>query len=158
MSVEITAEHEGAIRQHGEAGFPNEICGVLLGREHAGHKTVVELLPIENQFESDEQYHRFLITPTDMLRAERLARGKGLSVVGFYHSHPEAEAIASAYDRDHAWPWYSYIIVSVKARAADELRSWTLRDDRSAFDEETVTVVGGQGSGGRGQSAVVSET
>ena len=61
-------------------------------------------------------------------------------MVGFYHSHPEAEAIASNYDRDHAWPWYSYIIVSVKDRQARELRSWTLRDDRSAFDEEPVSV------------------
>jgi len=150
MSVEITPEQDQAIRQHSETGFPNEICGVLLGREQDGHKTVAELLPIVNQFESDEQYHRFLITPTDMLRAERLARSQGVSVVGFYHSHPEAEAIASAYDRDHAWPWYSYIIVSVKARAAHELRSWTLRDDRSAFDEERVTVVSRQ-------SSVVSE-
>jgi proteasome lid subunit RPN8/RPN11 len=100
-----------------------------------------------NQFESDEQYHRFLITPQDMLRAERSARAQGVSVVGFYHSHPEAEAIASTYDRDHAWPWYSYIIVSVKEHRADELRSWTLRDDRSAFDEETVTVNGGASSG-----------
>jgi hypothetical protein len=30
--------------------------------------------------------------------------------------------------------------VSVKQGRADELRSWTLRDDRSAFDEEPVTV------------------
>ena len=140
MSVEITREQEAAIRAHGEAGFPNEICGVLLGREAGGHKTVTRLLPIENQFESDEQYHRFLITPQDMLRAERSARAEGVSVVGFYHSHPEAEAIASNYDRDHAWPWYTYIIVSVKRHRADELRSWTLRDDRSAFDEEAVTV------------------
>jgi proteasome lid subunit RPN8/RPN11 len=140
MSVEITGEQDAAIRAHGEAGFPNEICGVLLGREADGHKTVTGLLPIENQFESDEQYHRFLITPQDMLRAERSARAQGVSVVGFYHSHPEAEAIASNYDRDHAWPWYTYIIVSVKQGRADELRSWTLRDDRSAFDEEPVTV------------------
>jgi proteasome lid subunit RPN8/RPN11 len=140
MSVEITGEQDAAIRAHGEAGFPNEICGVLLGREADGHKTVTGLLPIENQFESDEQYHRFLITPQDMLRAERSARAQGVSVVGFYHSHPEAEAIASNYDRDHAWPWYTYIIVSVKQGRADEMRSWTLRDDRSAFDEEPVTV------------------
>jgi proteasome lid subunit RPN8/RPN11 len=140
MSVEITGKQAAAIRAHGEAGFPNEICGVLLGREADGHKTVTGLLPIENQFESDEQYHRFLITPQDMLGDERSARAQGVSVVGFYHSHPEAEAIASNYDRDHAWPWYTYIIVSVKQGRAAELRSWTLRDDRSAFDEEPVTV------------------
>lgn len=138
MSVTITAAQEAAIRRHGEAGYPNEICGILLGKEADGHKTIHELLPIENQFEAEEQYHRFLITPPDMLRAEKQARAAGLSVIGFYHSHPEAEAVASAYDRDHAWPWYSYIIVSVRARQARDLSSWTLRDDRSAFDEERV--------------------
>jgi len=140
MSVIINVEQDAAIRQHGETGYPNEICGVLLGRAEAGRKTVVGLLPIDNQFEADEQYHRFLITARDMLRAEKEARRQGLSVVGFYHSHPEAEAVASAYDRDHAWPWYSYIIVSVRDRAAQAMRSWTLRDDRSAFDEESLTI------------------
>jgi proteasome lid subunit RPN8/RPN11 len=142
MSVEITAAQDEAIRHHGAAGYPNEICGVLLGREVGGHKTVADLLPIDNQFESEERYHRFLITPQDMLRAEKTARAQGLSVIGFYHSHPNAEAVASAYDRDHAWPWYSYIIVSVRDQQAREMRSWTLRDDRSAFDEETLTVGG----------------
>ncbi len=140
MSVVINAEQDAAIREHGETGYPNEICGVLLGRAEAGHKTVVALLPIDNQFEADERYHRFLITAQDMLRAEKEARRQGLSVVGFYHSHPEAEAVASAYDRDHAWPWYSYIIVSVRDRAAQAMRSWALRDDRSAFDEESLTI------------------
>jgi proteasome lid subunit RPN8/RPN11 len=147
MSVEITAAQDEAIRRHGAAGYPNEICGVLLGREAGGHKTVADLLPIENQFESEEQYHRFLITPGDMLRAEKTARARGLSVVGFYHSHPNAPAVASAYDRDHAWPWYSYIIVSVRDGQPHEMRSWTLRDDRSAFDEEDLTVAGSLAKG-----------
>ena len=71
MSVEITAAQDEAICRHGAAGYPNEICGVLLGREAGGHKTVADLLPIDNQFESEERYHRFLITPQDMLRAEK---------------------------------------------------------------------------------------
>ncbi|MGI8588153.1 MAG: M67 family metallopeptidase [Chloroflexia bacterium] len=140
MSLEITSTHDEAIRRHAEAGYPNEICGVLLGREADGRKSVQELLVIANQFEEGEQYHRFLIAPQDMLRAERTARSKGLIVIGFYHSHPEDEAVASEYDRDHAWPWYSYIIVSVRAHQARDLRCWTLRDDRSAFDEESVRV------------------
>jgi proteasome lid subunit RPN8/RPN11 len=140
MSIEINQEQDQAIREHGERGYPNEICGVLLGREEGGHKTVAGLLPIENQFEAEEQYHRFLITPQDMLKAERTARGQGLSVIGFYHTHPNEAAVASIYDRDHAWPWYSYIIVSVRDRVAHEMRSWVLRDDRSAFDEEAVSL------------------
>ena len=116
MSVEITAAQDAAIRAHGEAGWPNEICGVLLGREAGGHKTVTDLLPIENQFEADEQYHRFLITPQDMFRAEKQARGQGLSVVGFYHSHPEAEAHYIRFMSMHA----ALIGLGYATREADE--------------------------------------
>src|SRR3954453_5060667 len=140
MSVQISAAQRAEIERHGASGFPNEICGVLLGKEENGHKAVHELLPIVNQFEAGGQYHRFLITPEDMFKAEKRARAAGLSVVGFYHSHPDHPAIASAYDRDHAWPWYSYIIVSVVAGSAADMRSWQLADDRSRFDEERLTV------------------
>ena len=40
---------------------------------------------------------------------------------------------------DHAWPYFSYIIVSVLAGAPEEMTSWRLRDDRSAFDQEDLT-------------------
>jgi proteasome lid subunit RPN8/RPN11 len=138
MSIQIDAAQRSEIERHGESGYPNEICGIMLGNEQDGRKTLRELLPVENRFEAEEQYHRFLITPEEMFKAEKRARAAGFSVVGFYHSHPDHPAIASEYDRDHAWPWYSYIIVSVREGSAREMRSWTLRDDRSAFDEEQI--------------------
>jgi len=58
------------------------------------------------------------VTPQDVLEAEKAAREQGLEVVGWYHSHPDHPARPSEYDRDHAWPWYSYIIVSVQKRRA----------------------------------------
>ena len=54
--------------------------------------------------------------------------------MGIYHSHPDSPASPSEYDRDHAWPWFSYIIVSVNAGIAAEALAWKLRDDRSGFD------------------------
>lgn len=130
-----------SIVQHGEAGFPNEICGILLGKETDGRRYIRTVMPIENQFEADEQYHRFRITPEAMFKAERLARHDRLDVLGVYHSHPNAEAQPSEYDRDHAaWTAWSYVIVSVREGKAANLRAWKLRDDRSAFDEEDVSV------------------
>ncbi|HVF99597.1 MAG TPA: M67 family metallopeptidase [Chloroflexia bacterium] len=130
-----------SIVQHGEGGYPNEVCGILLGKD-IGERRVIRLtMPIENSFEQDEQYHRFLITPADMFRAERLARHDRLDVLGVYHSHPNAPAQPSEYDRDHAaWTTWSYVIVSVRDGKAAEIRAWKLRDDRSAYDEEEVEV------------------
>lgn len=130
-----------SIVQHGEGGYPNEVCGILLGKDIDGRRVIRLTMPIENSFEQDEQYHRFLITPADMFRAERLARHDRLDVLGVYHSHPNAPAQPSEYDRDHAaWTTWSYVIVSVREGNAAELRAWKLRDDRSAYDEEEVEV------------------
>lgn len=130
-----------SIVQHGEGGYPNEVCGILLGKDIDGRRVIRLTMPIENSFEQDEQYHRFLITPADMFRAERLARHDRLDVLGVYHSHPNAPAQPSEYDRDHAaWTTWSYVIVSVRDGKAAELRAWKLRDDRSAYDEEEVEV------------------
>ncbi len=130
-----------AIVQHGEGGYPNEVCGILLGMDEGDRRVIRLTMPIENRFEQDEQYHRFLITPDDMFRAERLARYDRLDVLGVYHSHPNAPARPSEYDRDHAaWTTWSYVIVSVQEGKAADIRAWKLREDRSAYDEEEVEV------------------
>ncbi len=142
MALYITEEARAAIAAHGERGYPNEICGLLLGKDAEGGRTIRALVPIENSFEADEQYHRFLITPEAMFRAEKEARRQHLDVLGVYHSHPNEAARPSLYDRDHAaWTVWSYIIVSVQQTGAAEMRAWTLRDDRSQFDETEWLVV-----------------
>lgn len=141
MSVRITPATYQQITTHAEAGYPNEICGILLGSDSEGGRTISGSLAIENSFAADEQYHRFLITPQDMFRAERLARQQQLDVVGVYHSHPDDEARPSTYDRDHAaWTEWSYVIISVEAGHATSTRAWKLRDERDAFDEDALAV------------------
>lgn len=127
-----------AIQAHGESAYPNEGAGLLLGRAVNGGKTVVDILPLANQWEAGEQYHRYMITPQDMLRGENEAARRGLDVVGIFHSHPDHVAEPSTMDRDWAWPWFSYVITSVQKAKAVISRSWLLRDDRSAYDEETL--------------------
>ena len=137
MALYLTEDTSIAIAQHGERGYPNEICGLLLGKDEDGRRTIGALMPIENSFNADEQYHRYLITPDAMFRAERLARSRQLDVLGVYHSHPDAPARPSDYDREHAaWTTWSYIIISVREGRAAEMRAWKLRENRDGFDEE----------------------
>lgn len=137
--IRLSDAHRAAIAQQGEAHYPEECCGLLLGTFGTdGERTVSDLLPIANARESTARHHRFLIEPLEMLRAERHARALGLDVVGIYHSHPNSPAVPSQFDLDHAWPVYSYIIVSTTADGAGDLRSWTLRADRSGFGSESI--------------------
>ena len=127
-----------SIQSHGEAAYPNEGAGLLLGRAADGGKNVVDILPLSNEWEAGEQYHRYMITPQDMLRGENEAARRGLDVIGIFHSHPDHVAEPSNMDRDWALPWFSYVITSVQKAQAVVSRSWLLREDRSAVDEEII--------------------
>jgi proteasome lid subunit RPN8/RPN11 len=109
-----------------------------VGKANGDLRNVAELMRAENDREDEAKYNRFLITPDAFMRGEKAAREKGLDIIGFYHSHPDAPARPSKYDLDHAWPWYSYVIVSIKAGEADVMTSWVLREDRGAFGEEDI--------------------
>ena len=129
-----------AIQSHGEAAYPNEGAGLLLGQAEGDQKTLAAILPIANQWEAAEQYHRFLITPEDMVRGVSEAARRGLDVIGIFHSHPDHVAVPSGFDRDWALPWYSYIITSVENAKAVDTRSWLLKEDRTGFEAEAMDV------------------
>jgi proteasome lid subunit RPN8/RPN11 len=138
--IEVTEEQLAGIRQHGERDYPFECCGLMLGRfEGEGRKIVTETYPISNAREEAAKRNRFLIRPEELMRGEKYAREKGLDVVGLYHSHPDERAVPSKYDLEHAWPTYSYIVVSVEQGRAVDLRSWEMEADRSRFNEERIT-------------------
>jgi proteasome lid subunit RPN8/RPN11 len=128
-----------AIRRHGEADYPHECCGLLIGSLGGSGKTVDEIFPISNAREESAKRNRFLIAPEELMRGEKHARLAGRDVVGFYHSHPDHPAVPSQFDLDHAWPVYSYVIVSVMAGRAENLLSWELRPDRTRFDAEVLS-------------------
>ncbi|MCL2197217.1 MAG: M67 family metallopeptidase [Treponema sp.] len=139
--LNLFPEHEKIIRAEGESAYPNECCGILIGEiDDNGVKTVKYTEAIRNAREYKEQYHRFLITPEDMMQAEQTARKRKLDVIGFYHSHPDHPAMPSDYDKEHALPFYSYIIVSIMQRKSDELTSWELTADRKNFESENIFI------------------
>ena len=131
------------IESEGAAAYPNECCGILIGRDvQAGGTTrrvVDRLEPGTNVFEADEQYHRFSIDPRQQMRAERAAEPEGRIVLGFYHSHPDHPARPSEYDREHAWPFYSYVIVAIANGKAADMTSWVLDEQSKQFQTQAIT-------------------
>ena len=129
------------IESEGSAAYPNECCGILVGRDVDGRRLVERLVEGRNVFEADEQYHRFSIDPRQQMKAEREAEAEGKVVLGFYHSHPDHPARPSEYDREHAWPFYSYVIVAVAKGKAADMTSWVLDDASNQFLAQAI--VGG---------------
>ncbi|MDR2633517.1 MAG: M67 family metallopeptidase [Treponema sp.] len=137
--LEIAQELALRIRKEGEKAYPKECCGFVLGTfPKTGQRKTHSLIPIANAREAAEQYHRFSIEPEAFMKAEQEARERNLDIIGFYHSHPDHPARPSAYDREQALPWYSYLIVSVEQGRALALTAWELLADRSAFIEEEI--------------------
>jgi proteasome lid subunit RPN8/RPN11 len=135
MSLRLRAALTRQIHADLCRAYPEEGCGVLLGRDDGETREVVRAVTFDNQRE-DSRHNRYVISPEQFLGAELMARDEGLDVIGFYHSHPDHPARPSDFDREHAWPWYSYLIVSVMQGKAAETTSWRLGDDRSRFESE----------------------
>ncbi|MBK6911083.1 MAG: M67 family metallopeptidase [bacterium] len=128
-----------AIAAHARSSYPEECCGFLFGLEVGSERTIHEVHPIVNSRE-DNKERRFLITPDDFIAAEARARSLDLNLIGFYHTHPDHPAIPSDFDREHALPYYSYIIQSVRRSEPAEVRSYQLNDDRTGYHEEKVII------------------
>ena len=126
------------IEAEGSAAYPNECCGVVYGRDADGKRIVERLEPVDNAFEAGQQYHRFSISPQTLMNAEKSAAASGQLVLGFYHSHPDHPARPSEYDREHAWPFYSYVIVAIAKGKPADMTSWVLDADTSQFARQDV--------------------
>ena len=143
-TLTISKELADKIGAHGADTYPHECCGALLGRDselesQEAVREVLALFPLVNR-RDDSPRNRFAVTAQDVLEAEKAARQHGLDVVGWYHSHPDHPARPSQFDREHAWPWYSYVIVSVMGGAPAEMTSWRLNDDRQNYSPEAIEI------------------
>jgi proteasome lid subunit RPN8/RPN11 len=140
MSLRIPGEILQRIHLHGEKAYPEEGAGLLLGDFNEGAQRVREILPLENARESQARHNRYQLTPQDYLQGEDFAESLGLAVLGVFHSHPDHPNRPSEFDRQWAWPNFSYLITSVMQGKAEESRSWRLKDDRQAFSEEQIAI------------------
>ncbi|MDB9345838.1 M67 family metallopeptidase [Nodularia spumigena CS-586/05] len=146
--IKILPEHLQIICSHAQSTYPEECCGIILGYLGREGKTVMEIMPTENAWNSqaddfpDEDTvqttrKRYAISPQVMLQAQKAAGDRGLNIIGIYHSHPDNSATPSECDRLYAWAEYSYIIVSVQNGKAATVKSWIL-DDHHQFQPESI--------------------
>lgn len=159
----LSSELLQQINDHAEHTYPEECCGILLGKidrqPNSAQRTLSEVMATPNAWSeaaetaiqaalpiapsrhpSDQaRRDRYWIDPQDLLKAQRVARDQNLQVIGIYHSHPDHVAVPSESDRLLAWAGYSYVIVSVQQGKAIETRSWQLDSDQR-FGEEAIEV------------------
>lgn len=133
-----------AIRRHGEETYPDECCGVLLGRfEDDGSRLVTSTARCGNT-RTDSAHNRYNIDPRELVRIQREGRERGEDIVGFYHSHPDHPAQWSPTDFAEAhWIGCSYVITSVENGEATITNSFELAgsdENNKQFSEERIEV------------------
>ena len=139
-AINITQAIVDAFISHGENDYPYECCGFILGKFQGDESIGLEYLPASNVKEENRE-RRFLIDPLAYQKAEDEADDRGMSVVSIVHSHPDHPDKPSEFDREHAWPGFSYIIISIQDGKAVSFRSWQLNTDRKFFIEENIKII-----------------
>jgi proteasome lid subunit RPN8/RPN11 len=120
---------------HAERTFPNECCGAMLGRKAGKDKLVTEAVALENSF-AGEQSARYELRPEDLLQADQAARSRNLDLIGIYHSHPDCDAYFSKTDLENSCPWYSFVVLSIKAGKFDHANSFLPDLDQTVAEPE----------------------
>jgi proteasome lid subunit RPN8/RPN11 len=133
-----------AIRAHGEETYPHECCGALLGTPAVDGWRIEGSVKAGNT-RTDSAHNRYSIAPGELVRIEREARNQGLSIGGFYHSHPDHPAQWSPTDFAEAhWLGCSYVITAVAQGKATITNSFLLAgatEEDKRFEQETIDVI-----------------
>ena len=126
------------LHAHAEAGYPHEVVGILAGSKATGE--LLKVHPLINE-RADSAHNRYKVSGLALMRAEQALEAEGHDILGYYHSHPDHPSRYSDYDRDHALPNMSYLIVSVLNGKAVDTASWRLHEDRSAMSAEPIEII-----------------
>jgi len=141
--LKLTEQVYDTIRRHGEETYPQECCGVLLGRSDDGVNEVGESVRAGNT-RTDSAHNRYQIAPQELVKIQRLGRERGLDIVGFYHSHPDHPAQWSMTDFAEAhWLGCSYVITAVEKGTAKQTNSFLLTgtsEEYKSFENERMEV------------------
>lgn len=118
--MRISTEAYQYIKEYVKSRYPYEACGILLGEG----RTVKEAIGVNNRLKEEDSANHFYADPMELLRAEKEAHQRGLSVTGFFHSHPDAPAVLSEEDEEYMIPNLLYAIVPVTKDEVLKLRAY----------------------------------
>jgi len=108
---------------HALDDLPNEACGLVAAVP--GTAKIDRIYRCRNAADSSRLYE---VDPLDHLKADRDAEGRGLEIVGVYHSHTHTDAYPSPTDVKQAPdPTWHYVLVSLKD-AEPVVRSYRIVD------------------------------
>ena len=124
-----------------EAGPSRHVSHECLGHTEGANRTAGKCV-LQYSNAGSKTDRRYLIAPEEMYRLEKDARAGGLKILGFYHSHPDHPAVPSEYDREHGFPFFHYVVVTVAAGLPGEIASFTLSEDHGAFEREEIRLEG----------------
>ncbi len=123
------------MKSHLEQTYPHEGCGVMLGKND-----VVTMIHRGTNIRQDRQEDRFLLAPSDIMDAEKLAKQNSIEIVGFYHSHPDHPAKPSTTDLESAWEGYHYLITSINKGRMEDIGVFRLPEQGNNFVQETLKI------------------
>jgi proteasome lid subunit RPN8/RPN11 len=128
-AVRLAAAALAAIRREAARAYPHEGCGALIGPAQGD---VTETLALPNQEQGSPRV-RFTISPKDYLETEASADARGLTLLGFWHSHPDHPARPSQTDRSFAWPGLLTLVIAVERGEPGELTAWDVPGPEEPF-------------------------
>ena len=141
--ITLAKTHLFSIQQHAKDVYPHECCGAMIGHNQKELKKVTKIVRIKNH-SSEDKRRRFKITSEDYQFVEKLALQHSLDLLGFYHSHPDHPAIPSKTDEKYAWPFFSYIILSINKMQPQECYSYLYDFSQQSFQQEDLIIENGQ--------------
>ncbi len=141
MVVVIKNDQLEFVMNHARSAYPEECCGFLLGSD-SDVRHIHRAVPIKNLNQNSPRT-RYNIDPLELVKADEEARRLNMNVVGIYHSHPDSAAQPSRFDLEHAWPWYTYLVLSVTNGEPGDVAAWFLSEDRSSFHQDDLRVIEG---------------
>lgn len=137
--IKLKKEHMDVITAHAREGYPHEVCGIIMGHFNDSANMAIEVRRAAN-LNKERAHDRYEMDPKDILKAEREGRDNGVEIIGYYHSHPDHPDRPSEFDRERAWPAYSYLIASVMGGKDVTTRSWVINEETLKFDEEEIDI------------------
>lgn len=134
MKVHIRKELIETLQKYAEQSYPQEMCGLLIGKMEKDTAQVLEWIPVRNEAENHRE-RRYLIPANKYRDIDVESRKKGMDILGVAHSHPDGKAEPSSFDLEHAYPHFYYFIFGIAQGHCDELRIWQLSGETRIFEE-----------------------